>query len=312
MSTRLSHFAKWRHRQRSRKENTTPTCVFVLSGGGLNGAAQVGMLRELLAAGIRPDALVGVSAGALNATYMASWPLEEAVAGLCDVWMQISREGIFDATSTRRLWAVVRGHPSLDPGTKLAKLIEQHSKFDDISECLLPIRIGTLALESAEMVWWDKGPTTTLLRASSAIPGVFPPVLIDGELHVDGGVASPVPLAAAIEFSPTRLIVLDVSMITAPPGSDVVPDHIEQRSALGVLLASFDALRRRVADAEQAAVQEAVEIFTIRAGVPGATDAATLARIPELIEMGAAAARELLKNHPELLDHQLVLGRSDT
>ena len=307
MTTRFSHFARWRTRHRSTEEVRHQTCVFIFSGGGLNGAAQVGMMRELAAAGVFPDAVVGVSAGALNATYVASRPITEAVTGLHDVWMQISRDGIFDANSPRRLWAVVRGHSSLDPGTKLAQIIKAHCSVTDLSQCTLPIRIGTLALDTAEMVWWSAGPAVELLRASAAIPGIFPPVIINGQVHVDGGVGSPVPVAAAIELNPTRLIVLDVSMISDPPSGDAVPSHIETRSALGVLLASFEALRRRVADAEQAAVAEAVEVFTIRAGVPGATDQDTLQRIPEIIELGAKAAREMLERHPELRTQQLLL-----
>jgi len=76
-----THFAKWRERLIDRPASPSaptpaPMTVFVFSGGALNGAAQVGMLEELYARGITPDAVVGVSAGAINAVNLAADPIK--------------------------------------------------------------------------------------------------------------------------------------------------------------------------------------------------------------------------------------------
>jgi predicted acylesterase/phospholipase RssA len=164
----------------------------------------------------------------------------------------------------------VRSHASIDSGTKLASIIERN-EVDQVEECLIPSRVGTLNLDTSSMVWHESGDATSRLRASAALPGIFPPVVLDGDRHVEGGVGSPMPLGAAIDFAPTRLIVRDASLMDTHPrdssqnGTDVAP-----QSAFGVFLASFGAARYRVAQAEKALITHEVEIITIRAGIPGA------------------------------------------
>ena len=84
-----------------RKTATPPRdrVVFVLSGGGGRGAAQVGMLTELLAAGVRPDALVGTSVGALNATFLAADPCLDQARDLADRWTTLRSRDVFPGTA---------------------------------------------------------------------------------------------------------------------------------------------------------------------------------------------------------------------
>jgi NTE family protein len=295
------HFDQWRDHRASELGERPASCVFVFSGGGLNGAAQAGMVRELLAAGVYPDAVVGVSAGAMNAVYLASTPFDIAGDGLVKIWEEVGREGIFDTGSPERLWAVVRHHASIDSGSRLAAIIERNTPVDDLSECVIPIRVGTLNLESSSMEWHDRGDAKLRLRASTALPGIFPPVVLNGDRHVDGGVGSPVPLGAAIEFQPTTLVVLDVSLMESHPrDASENGTEVPRQSALGILLSSFDAARHRVALAEQAMITRDVETITIRAGIPGGLLPETAHQVPKIIELGAAAAREALTHNPHL------------
>ena len=81
--------------------------AFVLSGGGSLGAVQVGMLRGLLAAGVQPDFILGVSVGALNACYFAGTPTAQGVMGLQRVWSGLRRRDVFPiglASALRMLW----------------------------------------------------------------------------------------------------------------------------------------------------------------------------------------------------------------
>jgi hypothetical protein len=106
-----------------------------------------------------------------------------------------------------------------------------------------------------------------------------------------------VPLGAAIDFAPTRLIVLNVShKDTHPRDSSQNGTDVPHQSAFGVFLASFDAARYRVAQDEKTPITHDVEIITIRAGIPGALLPEATKQIPQIIELGAEAAREALAN----------------
>jgi NTE family protein len=79
------------------------TTAFVLSGGGSLGAVQVGMLQELAARGIRPDLLVGTSAGALNAAYVAGHGAEPAALDrLAAIWRALRRRDVFPLSPAAR------------------------------------------------------------------------------------------------------------------------------------------------------------------------------------------------------------------
>ena len=262
--------------------------VFVFSGGGSNGAAQVGMLEELYARGITPDAVVGVSAGALNAVGLATDPVEW-YARVHQAWHAAAHNGIFRQSPSRAVWAILRHRVSIDSGALLHNILTDHLTVTRLEDCVLPIRIGTVVLATGEMRWHSSGSAYDILKASCAIPGILPPVLIDGELHVDGGVCSPVPVAAAIEFAPTRLVVLDVSR-TAEDHAETMVDP----TALTVLLRSFEAARRRVAAAELAALTPDLELIYIRTGADNAFGETTLAKMNALIDDGRRAAREVL------------------
>ncbi|TMG33050.1 MAG: patatin-like phospholipase family protein, partial [Chloroflexi bacterium] len=106
---------------RWRKERT----AFALSGGGARGALQVGMLRALLAAGIRPDFVVGVSIGAWNAAWLAHRPELGWVEKLDTVWRQVTR-GSLDMVWWRAARNMVRRRPSLYEGTGMARLLARN------------------------------------------------------------------------------------------------------------------------------------------------------------------------------------------
>jgi NTE family protein len=295
-----THFSSWRSRLHPRQVDnrqvgtsaapTRPdTTVFVFSGGGLNGAAQVGMLEELYAWGILPDAVVGVSAGAINALNLAVDPVEWN-ARLRKSWLSAASMGVFKKSQAHAIWAIIRSRPSVDSGYAFAQVLKSNMPVDDIAQCVLPVRIGTVALTTGEMQWWSRGSAYQTLLASCAIPGVFPPVTLGGTLHVDGGVCSPVPVAAAIEFNPTRIVILDVSLVSSHAPTKIPPEP----TALNVLLRSFEAARRRVTAAELAAITPDIEVIHIRAGSLASMENAPVTAIPRLIDEGRAAARAVL------------------
>lgn len=196
---------------------TRPATVFVLSGGAALGAAQAGMLRVLLDAGVVPDAVVGVSAGAINGAHVAQKPHGEAGAELEDLWRALSTTGVIGG---RRSWAwnVVRGRSGAFPAEGLRAALEDAvGDRSDIGGAPVELHIGTTHLATGHPVFHDRGPLVDVLLASSALPGLFPAVHLEdptGEhtgLHVDGAVTAMVPLSYALELDPGHVWVLDVS-----------------------------------------------------------------------------------------------------
>lgn len=261
--------------------------TIVCSGGGNMGAAQVGMLRALLEAGVTPDLLLGSSVGALNAAYVAIDPTPDRLRGLEEIWRSIDTGDVF--TGSRRSVAahLLRRDPHLYEADGLRGLIERCVPLADLSETVVPLQVVTTDLESASSTWWTAGPPVDILAASACIPGFFPPVRLDGRLHVDGGVLCPVPIARALDLASRTVWVLDVS----GDRTGGLPEH---PSALDVLLASFGAARRALhVDVERARHPDQ-RVVTITCDAPRRLDVRDFSRTPELIDAGHAAALEVL------------------
>lgn len=211
--------------------------AFVFSGGGSLGAVEVGMLRELLRSGERPDFVVGASVGALNAAYFAGRPTPEGVAELEAIWCGLDRFEIFPVSVGAALWALLGRRPNLVSPSSLAALVERRLPFAHLEKAALPCHVVAADLRSGEPVTLSRGPATPALLASAAIPAVFPPVTLDGRFLVDGGVASNTPIAAALELGAERVIVLPTGYSCALE----VPPH----NVLGMALHTLGLLMAR-------------------------------------------------------------------
>jgi len=185
--------------------------AFVLSGGGNHGCAQVGMLQALIERGIRPDVVVGTSAGAMNGSAIAADPTVRGVSHLAAVWSALRTEHIFPGGKTRRAWTLLSGGDHLYSNSGLGNLIDRMSPAQDFSELRIPTRIVATDLSTGEEVVIASGPLRPALLASAALPGTFPPVLHDHRILVDGGVIDNVPLCHAFAGPVDRVYVMNVS-----------------------------------------------------------------------------------------------------
>src|SRR5262245_1385563 len=206
------------------------TTAFVLSGGGNQGVAQVGMLRALVERGIVPDVVVGTSAGAMNGAAIAASPTLGGVARLANVWLGLSSTMVFPGGKVHRAWNVVRRGSHLFSNAGLAHVIEHSSAARAFEDLVLPLRVIATDLDTGEEVVLARGPLKPALLASAALPGVFPVIHHDGRRLVDGGVVNNVPLWHALSGPIDRVYVLNV---TAGVGERV------ERSALDVVMTSF-------------------------------------------------------------------------
>ncbi|GAB3991906.1 patatin-like phospholipase family protein [Nocardioides marmoraquaticus] len=214
--------------------------VFVLSGGAARGAVQVGMLEALLDAGVVPQALVGTSVGALNATFLGWRPDRARVRELRGKWLALRTRDIFPGGTLTRVHHLVRQRPYLFSSASLRRLIDDWKPVDRLEDLPVPTRVVTTPLVGETAVYHRSGDLADLLVASAAVPAVFAPVELPGPdgtttLHVDGGVGDNVPLAGAADLAPTRVWVLDASLPALRPPKGRTPVDVLVAS-LGVAM----------------------------------------------------------------------------
>ena len=278
----VSRVTQLGRRLRRRPANT----IFVLSGGAVRGAAQVGMLRTLLRNGVAPDQGVGVSVGALNGLHLAADPTLRQVDNLEALWLEVAEREPIRGNVFRTVLSIVRGRPSFDTGDRLREFIEEHVPVAALAETTLPFHLGTTNASTGLVEWWRSGPAVDLLCASAAVPGMLPAVeLADGHHHLDGGVVSNIPVRYAMSLAPTRLVVLDVASRFLPP---------EKHTALSLMMVGFRAATAEVTHQEWADVPKGLDVLHV--AVPGEDAGLDIDfdEVPELIEKGEAAAETAL------------------
>jgi NTE family protein len=203
--------------------NTTPKTAFVLAGGGSLGAVEVGMLRALAAVGLRPDFIVGASAGAINGAHFAADPTPAGVARLEQVWRGITRRDVMPLGLRDLLRIAWRREYMVDP-SGLRRLLEKHIGYQRLEEAAVPMHVVATDRALGSEVLLSSGPVVDAVLASTAIPGVFPPVRIDGRELIDGGVANNTPISTAIRLGARRILVLPTGFACAlkrAPGSAI-------------------------------------------------------------------------------------------
>ncbi|HSF81308.1 MAG TPA: patatin-like phospholipase family protein [Anaerolineales bacterium] len=187
--------------------------AFVLSGGGNYGAIQAGALEALLAHGHQPDMLVGVSAGALNAAWMAGHPGQNGAQQLVRTWRDIAPRVFNPLTRLPALLRLARGNSSLLANDELlgfiTRFIPSEARFADFSTPQLFVTAARLT-DGALKVFGDDPHDLLLdgLMSSTALPPVFPPWQVDGIAYVDGGLISNLPVRVALERGAKEIIAL--------------------------------------------------------------------------------------------------------
>ena len=219
-------------RRRPPESGGRPREAVVLSGGGSLGAVQIGALRALLEAGVKPDLFIGCSVGALNAAALAMNPTLGRLDEIEAIWRSLDRKDVFGGN--RRLLAthIVRGDDHLYEPDALRALVRRTVPIADLSDTQIPCHVVTRDLQTGQSCWWSSGDPLSVLTASACLPAVFPPVRLGDGLHVDGGVTCPVPVDRALDLGAVRTWVLDVT-------GGTLGRRDERMTALDVLLLSF-------------------------------------------------------------------------
>jgi NTE family protein len=186
-----------------------PTVAFVLSGGASLGAVQVGMLRALYERHIKPDVIVGTSAGALNGAYIASRPQTPPTAdSLARIWRELHRGQVFPVNPLTGLLGFLGIRDHLVPESGLERLIERHVQCPELEEFPIPLHVVAVDVVTGQELRLSQGPVLEAVLASAAIPGVLQPVSWEGRALMDGGVANNTPISHAVELEAERIYVL--------------------------------------------------------------------------------------------------------
>ena len=264
-----------------------PTTAFVLSGGASLGAIQVGMLRALAARDVRPDVIVGTSVGAVNGAFLASRPFDSAsVDELEALWLGITRGRIFPIEPLTGLLGFLGARKNLVPAGPLRRLVTRHVEHERLEDLPTPLHVIACDVMTSEEVRLVEGPLIDSVMASAAIPGVFPPVELDGHLLIDGGVLNNTPITHALELGVDQVYVLSAHTtceLEAPP-----------RGALGMVVqATALMVAHRFAD-EAAMLASRSDVIVVPAPCPVHVSPIDFSHTRELIARAESAANEFL------------------
>lgn len=269
------------------------TTAFVLSGGGSLGAVQVGMLQALAARGVEPDVLIGTSAGALNAAFVAGHGVSRtALDRLESVWRTVRRKDVFPLHPVRLAAGAAGRAPSLFPNDGIRALIRAHVRFGDLEDAPIPIHVVATDVTSGEEVLLSRGDAVDAVLASTALPAVFPAVEIGGRYLVDGGVADNAAVSQAVALGADVVYVLPTGFacaLTRPPANPLA-------SALQALTLLIE--QRLLLDVRHYAGR--VELHVMPPLCPLAVSSADFRHGAELVARARAAT-----------ERWLVSGRSD-
>lgn len=268
--------------------NQARSKVLLLSGGGAFGALQVGMLRPFIESGFKPDIIVGVSAGALNGSFISNnWELD-GLDSLAEIWSSVAKRDIFPSRKTAQLLHIVAGHNRLHQHDGLRGLIERVSPVADLSHSVIPVKVGATNLVSGDVRWFSQGAPSEVLLASCSLPGLFPPVEIDGVFYIDGGVVSNVPWGFVNSLAPSEVVCLDAGATL----DDKTPD-----TALGVLLRSFAHTRAALQSIERSLISSEVPVWHVKSPVRYG-DQGDFSHASTFIKEGESLSRSLLESQP--------------
>ena len=250
---------------------TSHDIAFVLGGGGPLGANEVGMLRALLEEGVRPDLVVGTSVGAINGAAIAFDPTPTAVEKLIEVWRNVADTDLYSGSALRRVRHLARTHTHVQPNEPLRGLLEEQFGATLIENLAIPYQCVAACIERAAEHWFTSGPLVDAVLASTAVPGVLPPVRIGDEHFLDGGLVNSIPVSRAVTLGARTIYVLQVGRIERPLE---VP-----RRPWEVATVAFEIARRHRFAADMSTLPESVVVHVLPTGAAEPPRAADLSAL---------------------------------
>jgi NTE family protein len=273
--------------------------AFVLGGGGILGAHEVGMLAALVESGIEPDLILGTSVGAINGALFAAKPNKEGVDRLSALWSDATFSDVSAGVVFRRISTLARS------GTHLHSLHEARDRLaaalpvERVEELEVPFQCVAASIERAAEHWFDRGVLADVVLASCAVPGILPSVKIGEEHFIDGGIVNSIPVGRAVALGARTIYVLQVGRLEKPLQAPKWPWE--------VALVAFEVARRHRFAHDLESLPEGVTLHVMPTGgsaapayndIPGQLRLRRLARsVQQQVEISYEASRHYLENH---------------
>ena len=275
---------------RRRRRGRRPLAV-VLSGGGSLGAYEIGVIDTLARRHVVPDLIVGTSAGAINGAYWALHAGGNVAETLLETWQSCRSEELLPGGRLAALRSLLANRNHLYGGRGMARLIARHAPADARLEDLpIPMAITVTDALTGDRVVLREGPLRAAVLASAAIPGIFPPVDVDGRLCIDGGVSANCDLEAVVEAGIDQAIAVALSDYR-PDGPPRNLDEVLSRSVLFSL--------RRQTELTLGAVTGRLQVALLQPTLLHTPPLGDFSKSAELFRLGRLMTEELCD---ELLD----------
>jgi NTE family protein len=239
-------------------ESGSGQVAFVLGGGGALGACEVGMLAALADAGVRPDLILGTSIGAVNGALFAAAPTAEGVARLADLWQDPEMAAGLGGSLVRQVGTLVRSGTHLQALDPLRERLRSALGVERFEELAVRFECVAASIERASEHWFFEGPLVDPILASSAVPGVLPPVAIGDEHFIDGGIVNSIPVNRAVALGATHVYVLQVGRLERPLRAP--------RRPWEVAMVAFEVARRHRFQGDLANLPEGVRVDVLPTG----------------------------------------------
>jgi NTE family protein len=249
-----------------KQQQKRPVVALVLGSGGARGYAHIGVLEVLEQQGIRPDFIVGTSAGSIVGSIYASG---KSAAEMREIALKLK------ANDVRELNVSLKGF--LD-GKKVEDYVNEQVHNMPLQKMKIPMYVVATELKDGTKTVFNHGNTGQAVRASASIPSMFVPTKIRNIEYVDGGLVSPVPVEVARDLGADIVIAVDIL---------AQPIHTETTNVWGLFNQNINIMQGRLAEEElkdadiviQPDLREKAHIFdvkgremTMQAGVDAAKE----------------------------------------
>ena len=266
------------------KRTDHPVVVIALSGGAARGFAHAGVLRTLDENGIRPDGIVGTSAGSVVGALYAGGIRGDA---LVEAALDLQRSQVIEFTYPNR---------GFINGQRLQEYVDRRLGDRPIERLALPFVAVATDLYTGQLVAFNRGDTGTAVRASSSVPAVFQPLAMGGHEYVDGGLVSPVPVHVARALGADIVIAVDV---THQPTAETQFDSSGALVAQSLIIMEHALANNELRDADvviRPDLRQAPSIdFDLRAESIKAGERAARAALPRIRELIESKRHQLFK-----------------
>jgi NTE family protein len=216
------------------------------------------MLRALVEREVTPGLVLGTSIGAVNGAFFAADPTPAGIDRLIELWSDPTLAQISPGTLLRRVGTLARTGTHLESPDALRDRLRELLPVARVEDLALPFQCVAASIERAAEHWFADGPLVEVLLASCAVPGILPPIAVDGEHFIDGGIVNSIPVSRAVKLGAKTIYVLQVGRLERP----LEPP----RRPWEVGLVAFEVARRHRFAHDLRSLPEGVELHVLPTG----------------------------------------------